>query len=253
MTAYAAFLDAKTQLGDGGGFEPAWLPDALFDFQRALAGWAVHRGRAAVFADCGLGKTPVQLAWAENVVRHTNRPVLVATTLGDAAQAVREANKFGVEAVRCRDGRPPPGARVVVTNYERLHLFDPDGYAGFVGNESSCLKDADAKRVASVTEFARRIPYRLLATATAAPNDYPELGTSSEVLGGLGYRDMLTRFFKKHDRSTGKKFQVRGWGRVKYRLRGHAERDFWRWVCSWARACRRPTSCGSAAGAATRS
>jgi hypothetical protein len=241
VVSYADFLRKKSQLPGGSGFEPVWMPDYLIDFQKHLVEWAIRRGRAAVFASCGLGKTPLYLVWAENVVRHTNKPVLVVTTLGDADQAVRvEAGKFQVEAVRSKDGRFPPGARVVLTNYERLHHFDPHDFAGVVGNESSVLKNFRGKRKAAVTEFLRTRPYRLLCTATAAPNDYVELGTSSEALGELGYQDMLTRFFVKKLAARG----TIGWGREQYRMKGHAQEEFWRWVCSWARACRKPSDLG---------
>ncbi len=237
---YREFLASKSQLGGAAGFEPLWLPDYLFDFQRHLDEWAIRRGRAAIFAACGLGKTPMFFVWAENVVRHANRPVLVVTTLGDADQAVREAGKFQVEAVRSKDGRFPAGARVVVTNYERLHHFDPADFAGCAANESSILKNFKGRRKEVVTEFMRTLPYRLLCTATPSPNDYVELGTSSEALGELGHRDMLTRFFVKHLAAR----YTTGWGREQYRMKGHAVTDFWRWACSWARACRRPEDLG---------
>jgi hypothetical protein len=236
---YAEFLDRKSQFNTGNGFAPVWMPDYLFDFQACLTEWAIRRGRAAIFADCGLGKGPMAMVWAENVVRHTNRPVLIITTLGDSAQMVAEGAKFGVEVVRSRDGTVPPGARLVVTNYERLQHFDPDVFSGVVCNESSILKNFAGKTRAVVTHFMRSMPYRLLCTATAAPNDYDELGTSAEALGEMGYQDMITRFFKK-----GFVSDYRGWGRAKYRLKGHSERDFWRWVCSWARSIRRPSDLG---------
>lgn len=239
VTDYATFLDAKTQVGGEHGFAPVWLPGFLFDFQAHLAEWALRKGRAAVFADCGLGKTAIYLVWAENVVRHTSRPVLVLTPLAVGPQVVREGEKFGVACHHSRDGRFPAGARVVVTNYQKLHLFDPAAFAGCVCDESSCLKDEAGKTTAAVTDFMRKLPYRLLCTATAAPNDYPELGTSSEVLGELGFQDMVTKFFRKE---TGKDHL--GWGRTTYVMRPHAERDFWRWVCSWARAVRRPSDLG---------
>lgn len=237
--AYSEFINRKSQAGGDHGFAPLWLPSSLFDFQRHLTEWAIRRGRAAVFADCGLGKTAIQLAWAENVVRHTNRPVLVLTPLAVGQQTVREGEKFGVECVRSADGKSPAGARVVVTNYERLRHFDPADFAGVVCDESSILKNFDGKTKAAVTEFMRTIKYRLLCTATAAPNDYVELGTSAEALGELGYHDMIGRFFVQ---VTSK--DRLGWGRTKYRLRGHAEISFWRWVCSWARAVRRPSDLG---------
>jgi hypothetical protein len=236
---YLAFIAAKQQLPGGDGFAPVWVPDFLFDFQRSLVEWSLLRGRAAIFADCGLGKTPMQLVWAENVVRQTNKPVLILTPLGVSAQTIKEGEKFGIDCVRSKDGNAPAGSRVVVTNYERLEHFDPDCFAGVVCDESSILKNYDGATKAAITEFLRTRPYRLLCTATAAPNDYVELGTSAESLGELGYQDMLTRYFHK---LTSK--DHRGWGRTKYRMRGHAERDFWRWIVSWARAVRKPSDLG---------
>lgn len=240
---YAAFLYRKSQLGKGDGFAPVWMPNFLFPFQTALVEWAVRRGRAAVFADCGLGKTPMQLVWAENVVRHTNKPVLIVTPLAVSAQTLREAEKFGIEAHRSVDGHI--AGKITVTNYERLHHFIADDFAGVVCDESSILKNFDGVRKALVTEFLRMRPYRLLCTATAAPNDYIELGTTAEALGEMGYMDMLTRFFK-NDQNTIKAmvFQNRSSEGAKWRFKHHAEQPFWRWVCSWARALRRPSDLG---------
>jgi hypothetical protein len=207
QTTYQDFLNRKSQFNTGCGFDPVWMPDFLFPFQRSLVEWAVRKGRAAIFADCGMGKGPMAFSWAENVIRKANRPVLIVTTLGDSAQMVDEAHKFGVDAVRSRDGSLPGSAKVVVTNYERLKHFSPSDFAGAVANESSILKNFDGKTKAAVTEFFRCLPYRLLCTATAAPNDYVELGTSSEALGELGYKDMITRFFKQE---TAKDYL--GWG-----------------------------------------
>lgn len=217
------------------------MPGKLFDFQRKLVEWSLMRGRAAIFADCGLGKTAIQLTWAENVVRHTNRPVLLLTPLAVAPQAVIEANKFGIQAARSGDGRVAAGAHTVVANYQRLHLFDPSQFAGVACDESSILKNFDGATKAAVTEFMRKTPYRLLCTATAAPNDYIELGTSSEALGEMGFSDMLGRFFKKQGTTLSRSDEHRS---GVYRFRGHAERDFWRWVCSWARAVRKPSDLG---------
>ncbi len=237
---YQTFIHRKSQSSNLAGFKPLWMPSFLMDFQAHLDDWSIRKGRAAIFAGCGLGKTPMYLVWAENVVRHTNRPVLVVTTLGDSKQALAEAEKFQVDAVRSRDGKFRSGSRVVITNYERLHHFNPKDFSGAVGNESSILKNFKGKTKAVVTEFLRTIPYRLLCTATAAPNDYIELGTSSEALGELGYSDMLTRFFVKKLAARG----TIGWGREQYRMKGHASLEFWRWVCSWARACRSPADLG---------
>ena len=236
---YTAFLDAKRQLGTMDGFAPVCLPDFLFDFQKALVDWAVRKGKAAIFADCGLGKTPMQLVWAENVVRHTNKRVLIITPLAVGAQTIEEGAKFGIEVRRSVDGRVDTS--ISVTNYERLHHFNASDFAGAVCDESSAIKSFEGKHRALVTAFMRKMPYRLLCTATAAPNDYIELGTSSEALGELGYTDMLGRFFKNDQNSIK---TVRRWSGAKWRFKGHAEIPFWRWIASWARACRRPSDLG---------
>ena len=245
---YEEFLDRKVHLDGSSGFDPVWLPDFLFPFQRALVEWAVRKGRAAIFADCGLGKTPQQLVWAENVRRKTGRPVLVVTPLAVSYQTVREAEKFGIEAAISRDGRVAAG--ITVTNYERLHRFDPGAFDGVVCDESSAIKSFDGVRRALVTDFLRKRRYRLLCTATAAPNDYVELGTSSEALGHLGHMDILARFFTNTDRAgklvkdDGARSGL-GWARRGvYRFKGHAEEPFWRWVASWARTLRRPSDLG---------
>lgn len=252
---YADFLARKAQYGDGCGFEPLWMPDALFDFQMFLTSWAIRQGRAAVFADCGLGKSPIQLTWAENVRRKTNKPVLLATPLGVTFQMVAEAEKFGIEAEVSRNGKPRRG--ITVTNYEQLEKFDPDDFGAMVADESSAIKNFAGQRRAIVTEFMRKLPYRLLATATAAPNDYVELGTSSEALGHLGHMDMLNRFFTNKNKTSDTKGYwtpsgrtTRGgamlhvWDRQQWRFKGHAEEPFWRWVASWARAGRKPSDFG---------
>lgn len=241
---YSEFIDSKTQLGGQFGFEPIELPACLFDFQAALVSWAIRKGRAAIFADCGLGKSLMQLVWADNVVRKENRPVLIMTPIAVGIQTVQEGVKFGIDCERSRDGQFKQGARIVVTNYEQLHHFKPDDFAGAVCDESSILKNFDGARKAEITEFMRTQKYRLLCTATAAPNDYIELGTSSEALGELGYMDMLGRFFKKLDNNAHLNPHRRWEEKHGYRFRGHAEHDFWRWVCSWARACRKPSDLG---------
>jgi hypothetical protein len=181
----------------------------------------------------------MQLVWAENVVRKTNKPVLVLVPLAVAQQTLREGAKFGVDCVRSHNGQFPSGARVVITNYDRLHYFKPADFGGCVCDEAGCLKNESGKRRKEITEFFRTVPYRLLPTATPAPNDYDELGTLSEAIGELGYQDMITKFFQKQ---TSKDYL--GWGRTNYRLKGHAETWFWRWVCSWSRAVRKPSDCG---------
>lgn len=237
---YAEFLQAKSQSGAAAGFKPVWMPDFLFDFQASLVDWALWTGRAALFADCGLGKTPMELVWAENIVRITGGNVLIGAPLAVAWQIAQEAAKFGIEVHLSRDGTVHRG--ITVTNYERLHLFKPADFIAFVGDESSILKSFDGARKAEITVFMRQLPYRLLSTATAAPNDYIELGTTSEALGYLGHMDMLNRFFK-NDLNNSAQGRMRG-EVIKWRLKGHAETPFWRWVCSWARAIRRPSDLG---------
>jgi hypothetical protein len=252
--SYSEFLITKTQDGAASGFAPMFMPDWLFDFQAFLSEWGIRKGRAAYFADCGLGKTLMELVWGENVVRYTNRPVLLLNPLAVAWQTVREGEKFGIEAKRQSEGQVWNG--INVTNYERLHYFNPNDFAGVICDESSILKSFDGARRQEITEFMRKVPYRLLGTATAAPNDYIELGTSSEALGELGHIDMLQRFFK-NDQNTVKPMIYRNKGqnfsqlddRAKWRFKGHAEIPFWRWMCSWSRACRKPSDLGFKDGA----
>jgi hypothetical protein len=241
---YTDFLDRKSQLGGRYGFEPLWMPGSLFDFQAALVEWALLKGRAAIFSDCGTGKSLMQLVWAENVIQKTNGKVLILTPLAVAAQTEAEGAKFGIECGVSRDGKVSPN--VTITNYERLHHFNPADFAGVVCDESSAIKSFNGKHRAMVTDFLRKMPYRLLCTATAAPNDYIELGTSSEALGELGYMDMLNRFFKNdHNTSSNKRaWRTTAGGAPKWRFKGHAEDHFWRWVSSWARAMRRPSDLG---------
>ena len=247
---YRDFLLRKLQHGAATGFPAVFMPDSLFDFQKSLTEWAVSMGRSAIFADCGLGKTLMEMVWAENMKRHTNRHVLIFTPLAVAQQFVSEGEKFGIEIHRSNDGKVSGSANIWVTNYEKIHLFDPADFGAVVCDESSAIKAFDGKRRAQVTEFMRTVPYRLLATATPAPNDYIELGTASEALGVMGQVEMLNRFFKNDNnnsdmkrtqanRYTTKESIGRGW-----RFKGHAQLPFMRWVVSWARACRRPSDLG---------
>lgn len=238
---YSDFILSKSHSGGDFGFAPIALPSYLFDFQSAMVDWALRKGRAALFEDCGLGKTPQELVWADNVMRHTNGRVLFCAPLAVAFQVAREAEKFGVDVTVSRDGKIG-GAGIYVTNYERLGMFDPTDFVGMVCDESSILKSFDGATKTAITTFMRKLPYRLLATATAAPNDYIELGTSSEALGHLGHMDMLNRFFK-NDLNNSATGRMRG-EVIKWRLKGHAEEPFWRWVASWSRAMRKPSDVG---------
>lgn len=172
---YEDFILSKLDHGANKGFNPVFMPDMLFDFQKHLVDWAVTKGRGSLFEDCGLGKTIQQLVWAQNVVQFCNKPVLILLPLGVLHQAHRESEKFGIETVVSRDGKFPSGAIIVLTNYEKLHLFKATDFAGCVCDESSILKNFDGQTKEAITEFMRQIAFRLLCTATAAPNDYIEL------------------------------------------------------------------------------
>lgn len=237
---YFDYLENKKNTGSDYGIDPVFMPDQLFDFQINMTEWALKKGRSALFEDCGLGKSFQQLVWAENIRRYTNKPVLILAPLAVAAQTQREAEKFDIETVRSHDGKA--GNCITITNYEQLHKFNSNDFAGVVCDESSILKSFDGSRKKEITDFMRKMPYRLLATATAAPNDYIELGTSSEALGYLGYMDMLNRFFK-NDQNNSSNRRIYGEA-PKWRFKGHAELPFWRWVTSWARAIRKPSDIG---------
>jgi len=222
----------------GSGFDPIVIHDWLFEHQKKLVEYAIRKGRAAIFADTGLGKTAMELSWSENVVRHTNRPVLLVTPLAVARQIEDEAERFGISAGVSRNGEPSQ-KDITITNFENIHKFNAGDFSGLCVDESSAIKNFDGKRREVIQSFCSGLKYRLLATATAAPNDFHELGTSSEALGYLGFRDMVTTFFRMETERDGL-----GWGRTKYRFRGHAEKPFWQWVVSWARAIRKPSDIG---------
>lgn len=254
-TNYQTFLRRKQQADAKSGFDPIWMPDFLYDFQRHLVEWALRTGRAAIFADCGLGKTPMQLVWADNVVRKTNKPVLIIAPLAVSQQTVGEGEKFGIEVTRSKDGVHKGG--IVITNYERLHHFDPNDFAGAVGEESQILKHWSGKTQKSVTRFLSKIPYRLLCTATPAPNDVVELGTSSEALGGLTHSAMLEKFFRQVSDDEKKRRAAPGdiihskrlsWRVIQsmgqWAMKAHAYEPFWKWVSAWAKACRKPSDLG---------
>ncbi len=233
ISSYSDFLEQKRIKDLPTGFNPAGSFNKLFDFQRDIVRWACRRGRAALFEDCGLGKTPQQLAWAQQVVEHTNGRVLILAPLGVTHQTVREASKFGLNAVfvSCQSEVSGPG--IYVTNYEKLHRFDLSKFDGLVLDESSILKSFDGATRNQLIEKSARVRYKLACTATPAPNDYMELGNHSEFLGVMSRTEMLATFFV-HD----------GGDTAKWRLKGHAEDDFWRWLCSWSVNIRKPSDLG---------
>jgi hypothetical protein len=232
---YRAFLEAKRTEAHPAGF--AWAPPddcALFPFQREIVRWAVHQGRAAIFADTGLGKTGMQLHWAAAVRAHTGRPVLILTPLAVAAQTVREAAKFGIaDVAQVKDASEVRPGLIAVCNYDRLDKLDADVFAGVVLDESSILKNyTGAIKRALIRSFAATA-YKLACTATPAPNDHTELGNHSEFLGVMDSHRMLARWFISDQSEAGK-----------YKLKGHAVRPFWDWVTSWARCIGRPSDMG---------
>jgi len=243
MNSYSKFLASKSDMGPAAGFEPIEIPAFLFPFQKHLVDWAIRRGRAAIFADCGLGKTPMQLAWADNVARKTGGRVLVVTPLAVAYQTEREARKFGFTARISRDGTVHDG--ITITNYEKLHLFDNADFAGAVADESGAIKAFNGKRRKEVIRFFSKLPYRLLCTATPSPNDFIELGTQSECLGVMTQSDMLAYFFRETKDMRHTIFKEGDfWNDTKYTFKPHSEQAFWRWVTSWARSIRHPSDLG---------
>lgn len=209
------------------------LNPALFDFQRALVTWAMRRGRAAIFADTGLGKTPIQLEWAKHVSAHTGGDVIIFAPLAVSMQTVQEGLKFGVDVTVCRSQSDvKPG--INITNYDRYHLFDPSKFVGLVLDESSIIKAAYGKIRKELTLFASHCPYRLACTATPAPNDTMELVNHAEFLGIMSEKEALALYFTQDFTATSHK----------WKLKGHARKPFWMWLSSWARALRNPSDLG---------
>ena len=231
LSSYREFLESKTPDRKLLGFKPVWIPDFLFDFQRHLVEWAVRQGRCALFEDCGLGKSVQELVWAENILRKEGGSVLLLTPLAVGMQMVREGEKFGIEVNRTRNGEVRRG--INVTNYQQLHKYRPEDFVAVIADESSILKNFDGKTRRAITEFFSKVKYRLLCTATPAPNDFMELGSSSEALGAMGRNSMLGMFFTNDGEST-----------QQWRLKGHARTRFWQWMATWARAVRKPSDLG---------
>ncbi len=232
MTTYAAWLEEKRRASTDTGFAADGVSPMLYDFQRDTVEWAARKGRCALFADCGLGKTPMQLEWARLVGEETGGSVLILAPLAVSEQTVREGRKFGIEVTHARERSDLiPG--INVTNYERLARFAYLPWAGVVLDESSILKAFDGKTRTMLTEWAQAIPYRLCATATPSPNDHEELGGHSEFLGVLNRRQMLAEFFVNDGLSA-----------AHWRLKGHAGNAYWHWIASWARAFRDPRDLG---------
>lgn len=231
---YTDFLAQKAITAAPVGFDvaPDALNPALFDWQSSIVRWALRRGRSAIFSRYGTGKTLMQLEWARHVAEHTGHAVLILAPLAVAQQTKREGEKFGIPVTICRSqDDTTPG--INITNYEMLRHFEPGTFAGIVLDESSILKAYDGKTRTEIIEAFVDTPYRLACTATPAPNDHMELGNHSEFLGIMTRSEMLSMFFV-HD----------GGDTSQWRLKGHAEKEFWRWLCSWAVMLRKPSDIG---------
>lgn len=241
---YNEFLETKQHSIVDFGILPNFIPDEMFDFQKHVSGYAIKKGRCAVFLDTGLGKTIIELTIAKNYIKETNNPVLIITPLAVAFQFLKEAEKFGIDDISySKDGNYK--TKIVVCNYERLEHFNTNDFDCVILDESSILKNFEGAIKQQCTSFLKKVKYRFLFTATPSPNDYIELGTSSEALGYLGYTDMLGKFFKNNNNNTvkiGRIAQARQG--VEWYLKPHAEKDYWRWVSSWSLSMRKPSDLG---------
>jgi len=235
---YEDFLLNKTSTNIDYGINPIYIPDTMFDFQRHITEQGIRKGRMAGFIDTGLGKTFIELITAYNFILGTNKRAIIITPLAVAFQFISEAEKFGISDIEySKDGKFK--SKLVVCNYERLEKFNPNDFECAILDESSILKNFKGAIKQIVTVFMRKIKYRFLFTATPSPNDYIELGTSSEALGYMGYMDMLTKFFANNENNI----RPQDIGN-KFYLKPHAKHDFFRWVKSWSISMRKPSDLG---------
>lgn len=231
--SYSGFLARKRLSDPSTGFDPRRMPDWMFPHQRDITRWALRRGRAAVFAGTGLGKTAIELVWADRVFDRTGKPVLILAPLAVAHQHLKEAWRWGIAANAAKSQSDVFGCRIVVTNYAKIDHFDLSTFGGIVLDESSILKAHDGKTRSRLIAECQQIPFRLAATATPAPNDFMELGNHAEFLGVMSFVEMLAMFFA-HD----------GGETQKWRLKGHGESEFWRWMAEWSVMLRKPSELG---------
>ena len=230
---YEDFVKNKRRAEIATGHAPSELNEYLKPFQHAVVSWAVRRGRAAIFADTGLGKTIMQLAWANEVQSHTNGKVLILAPLAVSEQTIEEGLKFGIEINRVPLGCDIPSSGVWITNYERMDAIDFKELHGIVLDESSILKAHDGKTRARIIEASQGVPYRLSCTATPSPNDFEELGNQCEFLGVMTRTEMLATYFVNDTGDTGT-WRLKGWGASK----------FWEWMGTWAVVIRNPSDIG---------
>jgi hypothetical protein len=235
---YEQFIESKRHSIQDFGIEAKYIPDTMFDYQGYVTNHMTRKGRYAGYLDTGTGKTFVELVIAYNYAVATNKRILIICPLAVAFQFIKEAAKFGFDDIEySKEGKFTK--KIVICNYERLHYFNESDFECVICDESSILKNAEGFTSASVTSFLRKIKYRFLFTATPSPNDYVELGTSSEALGYLGYVDMLTKFFTNNQDTI----SPMGIG-VEWRLKGHAKKAFFEWVSSWSISMRKPSDLG---------
>ncbi len=230
---YSDFLKQKQFKHVSAGFDVESIPYPLFDYQEPIVKWALRRGKSAIFADTGLGKTIMQLSWACEVAEKTKGPVLLLAPLAVSSQTIQEGKKYGIHIEKANPSADFFGPGLYITNYEQLHKFNPDQFQGIVLDESSILKGMDGRRRKEITEFGSTIPYRLSCTATPSPNDFMEIGTQSEFLGIMSQVEMLAMFFI-HD----------GGDVAKWRLKGHGKQKFFEWLATWAIVIRSPADLG---------
>lgn len=230
---YDEFVMAKRRQEVSTGHKPAELNENLFDFQHAVVSWAVRKGRSAIFADTGLGKTLMQLSWADEVSRHTGGAVLILAPLAVSEQTIEQGRMFGIDVTRVPHGESPNRPGVWITNYERMEAVDFAELHGLVLDESSILKAHDGKTRRKIIESAQGVPYRLSCTATPSPNDFEELGNQCEFLGVMTRTEMLATYFVNDTGDTGT-WRLKGWGASK----------FWEWMGTWAVVIRNPSDIG---------
>ena len=228
---YEDYVKNKASIFMSSGMTVDAVNSKLFDFQRDITKWSLKRGKSCIFADCGFGKTPMQLAWADEV-RKSVGDILIVAPLAVAFQTILEGQKFDVEVEYSRDGKKSD-CGITIANYEMLGHFNPSDYSGVVLDESSILKSYTGKIRNEIIDMFGQTPYRLACTATPAPNDLMELGNHAEFVGAMSRLEMLSMFFV-HD----------GGETQKWRLKGHAREDFWKWVCEWAVMIRKPSDLG---------
>jgi len=234
---YANFIADKLGTIASAGIDAPLRDYALFPHQRDITKWALRRGKAAIFADTGLGKMRMAIAWADTVFQHTCHPVMILCPLAVAQQFVAEGLLMGIEVTHCREQQDVLHG-INITNYDRLHKFDMRQFAGVALDESSIIKSHASKTLALLIDAFRATPYKLCCTATPSPNDWTELGTHAEFLGVRSRSEMLAEFFV-HD----------GGDTSVWRLKGHARAVFWRWVASWGAMIRSPADLGYDASA----